>query len=107
MGIGAKYYYLRYILHDWPDEKCREILRNIIPAMGPDSVILIDEMVLPNKNVHWQATLVDLTMMACLASVERTLAHWERLLDSVGLRIVQLYTYKPSVYECIMSVVRK
>lgn len=107
MSVGAKFYYLRAVLHDWPDDKCREILKNIIPAMGPDSVILLDEMILPNKNVHWQSTQIDITMMAALASIERTQTQWSDLLASVGLKIAKVHTYTPSIYESIMTVVRK
>ncbi|KAF1356234.1 hypothetical protein BDV97DRAFT_394178 [Delphinella strobiligena] len=28
---GGKAYRLHMVLHDWPDDKCREILQNIIP----------------------------------------------------------------------------
>jgi hypothetical protein len=38
---GANVYYLRLILHDWPDDICRTILKNIVPAMNSDSKILI------------------------------------------------------------------
>ena len=75
--------------------------------MGPDSVILLDEMVLPDCSVHWQSTQIDLTMMAAMASIERTKAQWARLLDSVDLKIAEVYTYTPSIYESIMTVVRK
>ena len=75
--------------------------------MGKDFVILIDEMLLPDTNVHWHATQIDLTMMTALASVERTLVQWAALLDSVGLKIRETYTYTPSVYESVMAVVRK
>ena len=94
------------MLHDWPDDKCRLILRNIISAMGPDSVILIDEMVLPDTNVHWHTTQIDLTMMSALASMERTRSQWAALLGSVGLKIADVYTYTPSIYESVMRVVR-
>ncbi|KAI1738165.1 hypothetical protein F4680DRAFT_426303 [Xylaria scruposa] len=49
--IGARVYYLRNILHDWPTSKCREILENVKIAMTKDSVILIDEMVLSERGV--------------------------------------------------------
>lgn len=75
--------------------------------MGPDSVILIDEMILPDRNVHWHSTQIDLTMMAALASVERTQTHWAKLLDSVGLKVANTYVYTPSLYESIMTVVHK
>ena len=75
--------------------------------MGKDSVILIDEMLLPDTNVHWHVTQIDLTMMTALASIERTKAQWVTLLDSVDLKIKKSFTYTPSVYESVMAVVRK
>lgn len=106
---GAEFYYLRNLLHDWPDDKCRDILENMIQSMGPESVILLDEMVLPDTQVHWQPTQIDLTMMAALASRERTRTRtqWAEWLGSVGLEIAAIRTYTPSVYESIMTVVRR
>ncbi|KAI4287906.1 MAG: hypothetical protein L6R35_002829 [Caloplaca aegaea] len=104
---GSKFYYLRAVLHDWSDDKCRTMLGHIMAAMGPDSVILLDEMVLPDTEVHWQCTQVDLTMMAGLASWERTHSQWAELLGSIGLKIAKTYTYTPSVYESVMHVVRE
>lgn len=75
--------------------------------MGDDSVILLDEMLLPDSDVHWHATQIDLTMMTALASIERTELQWATLLDSVGLKIIKTYTYTPSVYESVMVIVRK
>lgn len=35
---GACFYYLRNIMHDWPDHnKCVEILAQLIAALGPQS----------------------------------------------------------------------
>jgi demethylsterigmatocystin 6-O-methyltransferase len=103
----AKFYYLRQVLHDWPDVKCQDILRNIIPEMGKDSVILIDDIVLPGSNVHWEATQLDMVMMACLAGRERTGSEWEELLRSVGLVIDGIWTYTESLYESVLVVKRK
>ena len=98
---------MRAVLHDWPDHKCREILQNVIPSMAPESVILLDEMVLPDSGVHYQSTQIDLTMMASCASIERTKSMWADLLDSVGLKIEKALTYTPSIYETVMTVLRK
>lgn len=98
---------MRAVLHDFPDHRCREILNNIIPAMGKDSVIIIDDMRLPDRNVHWHVTEIDLTMMTALAAIERTESQWSALLDSVGLKITKTFTYTPSVYEGVMVVERK
>ena len=105
--IGSKFYYLRAVLHDWPDEKCQLILSNIITAMDENSAILIDEMVLPDRNVNFYATQIDLTMMTALASMERTYSQWTALLESVDLKINKVYTYTPAIYESVIHVVRK
>ncbi|KAL4080473.1 S-adenosyl-L-methionine-dependent methyltransferase [Scleroderma citrinum] len=43
---GKDVYYLRFILHDWPDTEVLIILRNLRKAMGPHSRLLIHEHVL-------------------------------------------------------------
>jgi len=102
---GAKLYYMRGILHDFPDDKCQLILKNIISTMAKDSMILIDEMVLPESHVHWQATQIDLTMMCALASMERTEAQWKTLLASVGLKIEDIMVHTPACYESVILAV--
>ncbi|GLA91908.1 hypothetical protein AtubIFM57143_006561 [Aspergillus tubingensis] len=102
---GAKFYYLRNILHDWPDHKCVEILQNIKDAMAPDSYILIDDMVLPNVGVHWQQAQLDMLMMAALGARERTQEQWNQLLQSAGLKINQVHTYTESLQDSIIEAV--
>jgi len=101
----AKYYYLAHVLHDWPDHKSREILRNTKSAMGKDSVILIDEMVLPDVGVHSNVTSIDMSMMCVLASRERTQSEWDALFASEGLKRLGTWAYKPTNYESVMKVV--
>ncbi|KAF2727138.1 S-adenosyl-L-methionine-dependent methyltransferase, partial [Polyplosphaeria fusca] len=102
---GAKFYYLRYVLHDWPDEKCRIILKNVIDAMADDTIILVDEMVLPDWGVKWQVAHVDLLMLVSNAAMERTESQWGDLYESVGLGIEDRYVYGPSMYESITALV--
>lgn len=90
---GAKFYYLRHVLHDWPDQHCIEILQQIIPALGPQSRILVDEVVIPATGVPWQAAFMDLLMMDSLGAIERTRVEWETLLDQAGLKITESYQY--------------
>ncbi|RAL64632.1 hypothetical protein DID88_001665 [Monilinia fructigena] len=68
---NAKFYYMSNILHDWPwpDDKCKIILTHLREAMGPDSAILIDEMVLPSTGTSSQAMSIDFTMMAALSAM--------------------------------------
>ncbi|PWY86728.1 S-adenosyl-L-methionine-dependent methyltransferase [Aspergillus heteromorphus CBS 117.55] len=102
---GAKFYYLRNIFHDWPDEKARIIIQNTISAMATDSLLLIDDMVLPNVGVHWQAAQLDMQMMTTLAARERTQEQWYALLEGAGLKINRIYTYTASLKDSIIEAV--
>ena len=42
---GARGYYLRTALHDWPDKQAHEILSHIKDAMNQDSILLTNENV--------------------------------------------------------------
>jgi len=104
---SAKAYYLHSVLHDWPDEKCLEILKSLIPAMTKGySKILINENVIPEKGAYWMTTAVDALMMTAFASMERTEKHWKHLLNSVGLKLVKVYNYEqgtPSLIEAELA----
>ncbi|KAL8875446.1 MAG: hypothetical protein Q9198_006199 [Flavoplaca austrocitrina] len=90
---GARAYYLRTILHDWPDRACREILRNTAAAMRKEySKILIDEMVLPDSDVPLKGAFLDLSMMALETGAERTSRQWHDLLASAGLHIERIWS---------------
>jgi len=102
---GAKFYYMRNILHDWPDDRCRTILSHLRDAMGPDSFVLIDEMVLPNESASLSAMQLDMIMMASASSMERTEQQWIDLLDSVGLEIAHTYVYTESLKDSILACV--
>jgi len=80
------------ILHDWPDDMCRKILANLIPSLRPGySKVLINENVIPDTGAYWETTSLDLIMMA-IGSGERTERHWHALLESAGLKIVNIWT---------------
>lgn len=74
-------------------------------AMGKGSVLLIDEMVLPDTHVDWQVTSIDLSMMCAFGARERTETQWLELLASVGLKLVKKLIYKPAVYESVMETI--
>ncbi|KAI1844471.1 hypothetical protein JX266_009358 [Neoarthrinium moseri] len=99
---GAKFYYLRTVLHNHPDYKVQQILKHIKAAMASDSVLLIDEMVLPESGVNSYTTAIDLTMMSAFAAMERTEAQWRNIITDAGLSLVKTYPYNN--YESVMDV---
>ena len=93
----AKAYYLRTVLHDWPDKQAREILENIKAAMNKDSILLINETVLPESNVPLYPAMLDLSMMALFSSLDRTRTQFEELLDSTGFKLLEAWAPKDMV----------
>lgn len=64
-----------------------------MPALKKNySKVLIDEIVVPDSGAGWSTTSADYLMMALGAVRERTEREWYDLLDSVGLKIVKIWT---------------
>ena len=91
--LGARAYYLKYVLHDWPDDRCKEILQHLVTAMEPGySRLLINEAVIPDVGASWAHTSLDLFMMALASATERTETQWRDLLESAGLKITGIWS---------------
>jgi demethylsterigmatocystin 6-O-methyltransferase len=73
--------------------------------MSPQSVLLIDELVIPDTGASPFAMQLDVTMMAFFSSTERTAPYWKRLLGEVGLQISQVYRYDPQLEYSILEAV--
>ncbi|KAI0324796.1 S-adenosyl-L-methionine-dependent methyltransferase [Cubamyces sp. BRFM 1775] len=97
---------LRMVLHDWPDDVSRTILRQLRDAASPetrlvigdalllpacpskDSLVSEDSPLLPNFGVaNLQTYLIGIMMMGYLAAKERTVSEMEELLLSAGWKV--------------------
>ena len=94
---NAQAYYLRTVLHDWPDKQAREILKNIRGAMGKHSKLLINENALPEDNVPLYPAELDISMMVLFSSLERTQSQFKELMESAGFQLVKIWTPKVMV----------
>lgn len=89
---GAKAYYTHFLLHDFPDDKCRDMLRHVASSMEPGySRILLNEIVLPSVACPSFFAAADITMMAVLAGQQRTKEQWVKLVESAGLTVVKVW----------------
>jgi hypothetical protein len=84
---AADVYILKAILHDWPDEECRAILRTVRAASAPTSRLLVIERVLGGPNEDLDGKLMDLHMLVMPGGLERTHDEWRELLASGGWRL--------------------
>ncbi|KAH7228349.1 S-adenosyl-L-methionine-dependent methyltransferase [Fusarium oxysporum] len=97
---GAKTYFMRLILRDWPGAECAIILSHLRDAMAKDySRLLINETILRDVGAPWQLTSLDWTMMGMLVNRERAESQWRQILNDAGLKIIGIY------YKGIKSVI--
>ncbi|KAJ7661851.1 S-adenosyl-L-methionine-dependent methyltransferase [Mycena rosella] len=110
---GCDVYYLKNILHNWPDAECITILKGVKKSMKPGSRVLIHEYIL-QSGVRAAATEsnftqapepllanygfgklrqynLDLTMLVLCNSKERTLQEFASLGEAAGLRFERLW----------------
>lgn len=93
---GARAYYVRNVFHDWPNERCVDIMKRISDAMTKGySKLLIFEWILPAKGVPLYPALLDINMMALLNGRERTEDEWTALLNAADLKVVKFHHVSP------------
>ncbi|GAB7110643.1 hypothetical protein JCM4814A_89600 [Streptomyces phaeofaciens JCM 4814] len=85
---GGDVYVLSRVLHDWDDDRCREILRHCARAMPDTADLLVVERVLPADGSASLATAWDLHMMCNVGGRERRADHYARLFADAGLTLV-------------------
>ncbi|CAI6227200.1 unnamed protein product [Periconia digitata] len=99
---GARVYYLRNIFHAWGDKTCTEILINAKEGLTEDSVLLIDEIVLPERDATPQGAQHDIEVMICVGGIERTKAQWENLLATAGLKLKEVINYDDEFEDSVI-----
>jgi hypothetical protein len=87
---GGDAYVLKNIIHDWPDEKAVQILRNVRAAADPQATLLLVELVIPRHNRDFPGKWADLEMMLNLGARERTAAEYRDLLSQAGFRMTRV-----------------
>ncbi|KAJ4253455.1 hypothetical protein NW762_010613 [Fusarium torreyae] len=98
------------MMRNFNDETCIKILRSQLSAMGPNSVIVIDDKVLPDTKplpgtpgVEYTAAL-SLAMKAMFDALERRESHWRQLLTSAGLEIKSIRKFTKFDDAAIIAV---
>lgn len=72
--------------------------------MARDSILLINEYVIPDTGAPFRHATFDVLMMYNCAGIERTLSQWSDLLDKAGFEIVQVWPgSQESVIEARMK----
>jgi len=89
---GGDAYVFKHVIHDWSDEQCVTILRNVAAGMAPDARVLVAEIVMPDTTEPHAAKFMDVNMLAMTeGGCERTEAEYTALFESAGLRLVAIH----------------
>lgn len=89
LPAGAGGYVLSFVLHNWPDEQAKAILRRCADAAGAEGVVLVIEKTGPDaETVH---TGMDLRMMTVIGGKERRMDELADLAGEVGLRVIDVH----------------
>ena len=97
---GCRGYLMKSVIHDWDDEKARQILLNCRRAVPHDGVLILIEWGLSEANLPSTGKLMDLVMLVLTGGRERTIDEYRELLASAGFRL-QGVTSTPSEYAII------
>ena len=82
---GGDAYVMKWIIHDWDDERAIKILKNCRAQMGPDARLIIVDCVVPETNEPHFSKFIDLNMLVMTGGKERTAKEFATLLEAARL----------------------
>jgi hypothetical protein len=82
----ADYYLLKWVLHDWPDHECVQILGNCRKAGGRGARMLVIESLISEVGSPDPVALFDMNMLAVTGGKQRSLAEFDELFAASGWR---------------------
>jgi len=86
---GVDVIFLSYILHNWDEKNCIQILKNCFDALPSKGMVVISEKILNNDfSGDWWGVMMNLQMLIAFqpGAKERTENEYKSLLSSVGFQ---------------------
>lgn len=97
---GSEAYILKWIIHDWDDERSVTILKNCHRAITENGKLLLVEAVVPRGSEPHFSKFMDLNMLVMTGGRERTADEYRTLLESSGFKLTRIVST-----ESAMSVI--
>jgi hypothetical protein len=92
---GGDAYVMKWIIHDWDDERAITILKNIRNQMGRSGgKLIIVDCVVPENNEPDFSKLFDLNMLVMTGGKERTEKEFAQLLSAAGFKLLRVIPTK-------------
>ncbi|XP_063248511.1 acetylserotonin O-methyltransferase [Prinia subflava] len=87
----AELYILSKILHDWNDDKCKQLLAKVYKACKPGGgVLLVESLLNEDKSGPVETQLYSMNMLVQTEGEERTAAEYSKLLEAAGFGAIQV-----------------
>jgi ubiquinone/menaquinone biosynthesis C-methylase UbiE len=87
---GGDAYVMKWIIHDWEDEKAIRILKNCRSQMQPNGRLIIVDCVVPENDEPDFSKTFDLNMLVMTGGKERTATEFEQLLAAAGFKLLRV-----------------
>jgi hypothetical protein len=87
---GGEAYIMKWIIHDWDDEKAARILKNIRSQIPQNGRVIIVDCVVPEGDDPDFSKFFDLNMMVMTGGKERTAKEFDQLLSAAGFRFLRV-----------------
>ncbi|KAI4159295.1 MAG: hypothetical protein LQ342_006699 [Letrouitia transgressa] len=107
---GAAVYMMRHICHCWPDKHLIKILQQNVPAMGPDSkIVVVETIVLPPGEYSYLeerwARNMDLFMFSMLNAQDRSAEEWSTIVKQADPRLrVSDIQKPPGSHDAVIEI---
>jgi hypothetical protein len=92
------------VLHDWPDEKAIEIMKNIRKVISDNGLVVIVDFLITNQdNLGKYAKMDDTKMMIGLDGQNRSLDQFEEVFRQSGFRLkkIKFDSERHSILYCV------
>jgi hypothetical protein len=87
---GGDAYIMKWIIHDWDDEKSNAILRNCRSRMRANGKLILVDCVVPETDEPHFSKFIDLNMLVMTGGKERTEKEFAQLLADAGFKLLRV-----------------
>jgi hypothetical protein len=87
---GVDAYIMKHIIHDWPDERCLQILKACRKGVNPGGRLLVVDTVIQPGNDFSPGKFLDLQMLIFPSGCERTEKQFRDLFAAAGWRLTRI-----------------
>lgn len=87
---GGDAYIMKWIIHDWDDERAIRILNNVRNQMPSNGRVILVDCVVPETDEPHFSKFIDLNMLVMTGGKERTAKEFQELLAAAGLKLLRV-----------------